>query len=404
MKEIALYHPYVDFRDDHWLMLAILHWPKIARIRPNGYVHWRETDIARRLREECNFVVNITPDFTKKGQEVDKLVLSFLERYGRRAAKKYGIKALGIDSSSREFIMLREPDTRLEEIHPNKMAPGVIGRLKKLDLLVDKYLIGNRSTGGGFVRYVAMHPKLAHIYLAILADHVARDNEMTTITDQPTMQASTAGWTIERMAQMILDDATVLPVSRDNADIAQAFTIMAFQTVLPRGLHQISIDRVIEARKRLLPQMTAYREYLNSLSDRFAEIAELPDPDVRSAKLELMVGSEIRDRLGIMEREIGRLGLQPIRAIFSIQSLTPPALIGVLGNAIDIAPVITATTVAAGCLVGASANAMSNRSKVRQSHPAGYLLSIKSELNPVGVVAHTRRAFRRAAGKYRSAE
>lgn len=42
-SSFALYYPWLQFRDDNWLKLALLSWDNIARIRPQA-VRERERD------------------------------------------------------------------------------------------------------------------------------------------------------------------------------------------------------------------------------------------------------------------------------------------------------------------------------------------------------------------------
>ena len=37
MQTIGLYYPFIRFRSENWLKVALLYWPKIARILPNDY-------------------------------------------------------------------------------------------------------------------------------------------------------------------------------------------------------------------------------------------------------------------------------------------------------------------------------------------------------------------------------
>jgi hypothetical protein len=51
------------------------------------------------------------------------------------------------------------------------------------------------------------------------------------------------------------------------------FAVLALQTVLPRDLAEVPVERIIEARRRLLPQLMNYREYLDSLTPDFVAIS-----------------------------------------------------------------------------------------------------------------------------------
>jgi hypothetical protein len=86
----------------------------------------------------------------------------------------------------------------------------------------------------------------------------------------------------------------------------------------------VPVERIIEARRRLLPQLIGYREFLDSLTPDFVAISAIRDPEVRAAKLRNHVESRIGQPVETMERTLGRLGLQPVRAVLSLQTLAPP--------------------------------------------------------------------------------
>jgi hypothetical protein len=241
-----------------------------------------------------------------------------------------------------------------------------------------------------------MHRRLAGVYLAVLADMVARANRMTPLTDQPLMCAAASGWTVEAMAQILLDDEPGT-ATQEQTDYSNAFVVLALQTVLPRDLAEVPIERIIEARRRLLPELMRYRAFLDSLTADFIEISEVQDPGVRAARLRNHVESQIAHPVGTMERELGRLGLQPVRAVLSLQTLAPPTALGLLANAVDAPTLVASAGVVAGCLVGAANSALDQRRQVLASHPAGYLLSLRHELSPSDTVAQIRSAVRGAA-------
>jgi hypothetical protein len=163
----------------------------------------------------------------------------------------------------------------------------------------------------------------------------------------------------------------------------------------------VPVERIIEARRRLLPQLIGYREFLDSLTPDFVAISAIRDPDVRAAKLRNHVESRIGQPVETMERTLGRLGLQPVRAVLSLQTLAPPTALGLLANAVHLPPVVSGAGVVAGCLVGAVHSALDQRRQIVAGHPAGYLLNLRHELGPSDTVARIRSAIRRAAPQRR---
>ncbi|AVT30131.1 hypothetical protein C6361_12200 [Plantactinospora sp. BC1] len=429
MSDVALYFPYVNLPGDAWVKAAALHWPQLGRIRPDDYQALHDSDTVKRLRDELNFVIDVPPGWRDRSwvdsdllrrvdrfydeardrpvdtaNQVDALFFDFLDRYRDELTPRYGAEALGVESL-RTWHVYDEPlplDPRLQEIHPGKMSYALTQRLADDGLLVSRSYQWRRASDGRVLSLddLAMHHRLAGVYLAILADVIARENGMTPITDQPLATAATSGWTIEAMARILLDEEIGV-VSEDPTDYSHAFAVLALETVLPRDLAEIPVERIIEARRRLLPQLLQYREFLDSLSPDFVAISAVRDPEVRAAKLRNHVQSRIAHPLAEMERTLGRLGLAPVRAVLSLQTLAPPAALGVLANAVHLPPVVTSAGVVAGCLVGAVGSAFDQRRQVLAGHPAGYLLELRHEFGPSDTVAQIRSAIRRAVPERR---
>jgi hypothetical protein len=405
MSDIALYFPYANFPSDAWIKAAALHWKQVGRIRPDDRtfaVH--DSDTVKQLADELDFIVDLRPysdgtyptGSTRKlrgverqprarsphgdtRSEVESLFYKFLRSHKDDLMPVYSFDALGIDRNSYEACITELLDPRLHAIYQSKLSYRLAHDLAREGLL-----------NQGEYTYV-MHRRLADVYLAILADVVARQNQITPVTDKALLSAVTSGWTVEAMAKILLDDES----TEGNVDYGQAFAVLAMQTIVPKDLAEIPVKRIIEARRRLLPRLTAYRAFLDSLTPDFVEISLLPDPEVRAAKLRNHVESRIEAPIREMERQLGRLGLQPVRAVLSLQALAPPAVLGALADGIHLSPDVTASGVVAGCIVGAVSNALDNRRKILAGHPTGYLLNLREELGPSDTVANIRSAFRR---------
>lgn len=421
MADIALYFPYVALPDDAWVKAAALHWTQLGRVVPRGYYGIRDSDTVKRLRDELDFVVNVRPghdglawvdeevpnrinrthfewsrSWLSTDEAVDALFYDFLDTHQEKLRPRYGIEALGLTPLDTwdvydELIPL---DPRLQEVHPGKMTRGLAQHLAEAGLLFRQRYRWRRADDGQVLSVgdLAMHARLAGVFLAVVADVVARENNMSPVTDQPLLAAATSGWTVEALARILLEDEP----AEAPEDYSQAFAVIALQTVLPRNLSVVPVDRIIEARKRLLPELMAYRTYLDSLVPDFVAISALPDPEVRAAKLRNHVEREIAQPIDRMERELGRLGLEPVRAVLTLQTLVPPAALGVLGDAVHLPPALTGAGVVAGCLVGAANSALDRRKQALASHPAGYLLHLRHELKPSDTVANIRAGIRRA--------
>lgn len=411
VSDVALYFPYVNLPSDAWVKAAALHWLQLGRIRPRRYGDVQDSDTVKQLKDEFDFIVDVKPRLTS-GQppdgddlarnfrarwwaleeQLDAMFFDFLDRYSDELRSRYGRDACGAESLyGRDAV--GEPQSgepRWVRVHVSKMTLRLVRRLADEGLLILRE----------DPRSIVMHHRLAHVYLAVLANLMARENGMTPLTDQPLTCAGTSGWTIDAMAQILLYDEAGT-ASEEPADYSHVFAALALQTIVPRDLAEVPVERIIEARRRLLPDLMRYRDFLDSLVPDFVEISEVLDPEVRAARLRNHVESQIAQPIETMERELGRLGLQPVRAVLSLQTLAPPTALGLLADTLHAPSLVTGAGVVAGCLVGATSSALVQRRQVLAGHPAGYLLSLRQELSPSDTVAQIRSAVRRAAPRRR---
>jgi hypothetical protein len=437
VSDVALYFPFVNLPEDAWVKAAALIWPQMGRMLPLRYGAFRyrdlrDSDTVKQLRDELGFIIDVKPSVhgewvddqvlervdpvylkwmrgrtLRTEDQIEALFYDFLNRYKDELMPRYGVRALGVESLDSwdiydEFLPL---DPRLQEVDPGKMSDGLAATLADAGLLMRRRYRWRRAEDGKVLHIseMAMDRRLAAVYLAVLADVTARDNQMTLVTDQPLMCAATAGWTVEAMAGILLDGNDGAP-GGTVPDYSHGFALLALQTVVPDNLANVPVERIIEARRRLGPGLLRYREYLDSLAADLAEISQVPDPGVREAKFANQVESRVKAPIDTMERELGRLGLKPVRAIVSLQTLAPPAVIGLLANSAGLPPIVTSAGVAAGCLAGATSTALDQRKQVLASHPAGYLLGLRQELSTSDTVARIRAGIRRAIprnGRYR---
>jgi len=427
VTDVALYFPYVNLPDDGWVKAAVLNWPQLGRIHPFGYGPLRDSDMVKRLEDELEFIVEVRPRMDQRTwvnddvlsrvkpryserylkfplwvdttDQIDALFYDFLDRFKDDLIPRYGTETLGVELLDTDDVYdeILPLHPQLQKVHPSKMSYHLTQQLVDAGLLVSRRYrwIGYYGENPRYMSDLAMHHRLAGVYLAILADVVARENDMTPVTDQAPLCAATSGWTIEAMAQILLEDDPYNP-PEDVQDVSHAFAVLALQTVLPKDLGRVPVTRIIEARRRLLPEMMRYREFLDSLAPTFVEISGIPDPETRAAKLRNHVERNIKQPIETMEREFGRLGLQPVRAVLSLQTLAPPTVLGILANVAHLPDVVTGAGVVAGCLVAATAGALDQRKQALAGHPAGYLLNLRQELGPSDTVAQIRSAIRRA--------
>lgn len=386
-QEIALYYPYIHFRDEEWLKSAILYWPRVARIAPTRSGP-RDSELVRTL---CDTGIVINAQAGSATKDVSEQFAKFVLKYQGSLANSYGLdrqlivsattvgsRSFGHDEAASQTLHvnsaapLRQKPSELDYvwIDEGAMEGNLIADLSELNL------VERRLTRDG-VPWLAMNRRLASVYKCALADQVARRNDMQVVTDQPREHAVLNGWTVEAIAHTLLrDDA---PETDSAASIAEIFAMLAIKGVVP-DLSRIGIAQILQARHELEPEFFTFRQYLASLGEAFAEIAIIEDPSVRAARLEILDSEEIQPKVRLLEKQIRNAKLEPLSAIFSLKTLAPPAVIAAASAQLGLGPMATASGAIATCLIASLRNVQTRVGTERSSSPVAYLLGLSKHL------------------------
>src|SRR3989304_1556073 len=139
---IGLYFPYFHFPNDEWLKVSSLYWDKVYRIVPKNYRTDRDTEIVN---------PNAPPTV----------------------------------------------DRRLAHIFHKKFDYELVGMLIKTGLAM-------HDDSTGHIDWIGMHPKLANVYMAALADMLANRTQTNPLTNEAINYFAVGGFTFERLAQVLL--------------------------------------------------------------------------------------------------------------------------------------------------------------------------------------------------------
>jgi hypothetical protein len=102
--------------------------------------------------------------------------------------------------------------------------------------------------------------------------------------------------------------------------------VLAIQAVVPAGLADIPVGRVVHARRALAAEFDAFVTHLEELVGQFSELARIEDEGILRARLEVLVGRDLRRPVDDLEKGLRRIGLRPTRAVPGMKSLALPAV------------------------------------------------------------------------------
>ena len=440
LPRFGLYFPYIHFRDDNWIKVAALYWPKMARIVPSGYPT-HDSDTVRKLIDKIDWTVEIPPEDARKlvvpifEDFVDELdyvyrvpdpprghphfqarphVLDDEEIY-RWLPGHHSIDVVEAEPSNppnwgagpgeAPFWRIRS-DYRLAGMYLTEFEPALCRRLIKSGfaqpalamatadgttrtLEFDLAQINQMISGPASGKWLIMHRDLAWIYKCLLCETLASHNRLALTTDQVDAHAAASGLS---STQLALGGVTGKAVA---GDLATAFGLTAIQTIIPKDLAGVPIDKIITIRKRYGGEFDSWRHYIDRVGIELAEqLTCVESPRVLRTYLDEAARKYAEAPVDRLRKGITSVGVDVISAALNTK-FEAPAAIAATGLATG-----NPVAVAAGAAVGIAELRRSTKRKAQAelASPNSYLLNILETLEPQSWVKRVMASMRAAAG------
>ncbi len=241
MASIALYYPWMHFQSDDWVKLALLTWDGVARVRPPDLPP-RDSEVVREVTAETDLIVDVAPGW----RDLEVVAATFTEvmtGHREEIIKRY--RHDGQQPPSDGFAMAASntggtyapTDRRSFWVYcgdyDSKIARGLASTLVAHELAV-------RSPDDQ--AWLGMRPELASIYLAVLADAMARHNSLSPTTDDPRVHRAPGA--LEKLTALLLGTSAPAPALVDARD---AYLHLALRAVIePERLAAVPVSKIIK--------------------------------------------------------------------------------------------------------------------------------------------------------------
>jgi Family of unknown function (DUF6236) len=406
LARLGLYYPFIQFRDDSWLKLAALYWDRIGRIVPPGY-ELQDSDTVLRLQGELGFVANLAPSYAAM-DGVSREFLELLADRGPELSDLYGIRGpAGINPapasvrwpapwsnsgwsqtpSGPQWQVPVDPslvpgtDSQLAYIYASgKMTPQLESAL------VDEGLGAPVRAHG----LIGMHPQLAFVYMHALAGKMA-SSVMYPLTDDDFDHAA-AGCAAGRIAGALLDfPAREPPRAGGEEDPALEFAMLALQSVIPKNISSLPVQKIIEIRRRHADELAAFQQATQAIIDSLPEAVASASPDVAAMYLQSVYEKTLEPELRRLRSGLSRSGVDSVFGSMSVKVAAPElvtsgaAMLGV--GALHLNPVMMGAGAIVLCLVPRIRRQRAEAGQLRANSPAAYLLRLEEDLKPTSLAS-----------------
>jgi Family of unknown function (DUF6236) len=358
---IGLYHPYIHFRDDAWLKRSALYWSRMARIVPQSYTRNRESavlerdsDVTRALIDQCDYVVNIPP--TEVSYPVSSVFTTLLVRYAKPLREKYDVTRAAEwppDPVTSRYAQLRNPS--LAYVHSSKLDRSLINQLQATRLAVEHNENGHL--------WVGMHPRLAQVYMAALAEEAARVNTFSPTTPEPVDHVAALGWGLDRLTAALLGERRIFDVidaerrsarghraRRPGAERADAdqdadvgrpvedrvvdpevpamLALISVSCPVPADTDALSVAQIVKVRDQYGPELSRFQEFVSTfVKQQLLDLdPAIADPGAVRAHLQVAYEQQIRPMVDDLRRVLHGRGIDTVQAVMGTSVVVPPVL------------------------------------------------------------------------------
>ena len=405
---IGLYYPYIHFRDDVWVKLAALYWDKMARIVPRGYMT-HDSDVVRQLAQEGKFIVDEPAQFHSVGWydsnfNLDETFTIFLKQNENALRDHYGVaqKDKWPDDPVTRTACPPGADPKLAYIYIEKMSPDLQEAFVNTGLAEADYHIDEQGDSIEVGR-VGMHPKLASVYMAALAEEMAKHLPgYYPVADETLNHLTVSGWTLERLAQALLKNVRLSDQVRSEQEIEATLAIIALRFVIPRDIASVPTEKILALHRDYAAERVAFQTYLRKI------VTELGEEVLRSgsqraiqAYLGAVYETQLFPQLQDLEKRLRGLNIDTAISTMTTSFVVPPAI-----SSVEKLPAITATDPLVPFVAAGGAIALGMLKIVRDTQrlrgeeekktpSASYLLHTKKKLQPTDLMSRISRLVRK---------
>ena len=374
-RAIGLYYPWIHFRDDDWVKVAMLYWQRLQRIVPEEYE--KRDSATVRCFAQADLIGDHAPRASRK--RVAAQFAAVITARGDELRPLYATDAADLwhhTAPMRHFAVPNVPGVggdRFAYIHVDKIAY----RLR--ETLIESGLgVANR---GGDPNWLGVHPEIARVYMTSLAQDIAQHGGFQPLTEQGVDCVAVGGWSVERLAGALLptSDAAQEDDHLDKPAVALAF--YAIRSLIPKDVSTVSAERILEVRQKYGAELLDFQDSITALASD-AGLDEVADSAALQLQLEVLYETRVAPKLKTLERDLRLFKLETVPTWLALKTTLPPTAALLATQAGLTEPTVGGAGAVALGLVGLRASAAADAKAKMRGGPAAYMFRIQEKLGP----------------------
>ncbi len=375
----GLYFPYFHFPGDDWVKLAALYWDRMYRIVPQGYPTKRDTPAVTELSAgKSPFIKQVKPEqYYFDLEEIKFAFMKLIEDHSAELVKAYGIEnrhAWADDRYTLKYSPSGNP----------KLAYILIEKIEHelKELLLKRGLGTTRTDVGSEYQWVGMHPRLANVYMAALAEKLAAHANSHPVAQDTANYFAVSGFTFERLAQVLLDKTQFVAQQMTADEIEAHLAVIAFRAVIPKNLEKVKVEDILSLRERFGSELGRFQELIRLTVAELPGLTAVNGPEFVQDNLESVYAKKVQPLMDDLEDTLHSRGFDTMPAILNVTVFAGAG--GLAGGAFSQDPVVGAAAGIGLALLNIFAKKREEfKTEIGESDVA-YLLRIQDEVTPKG--------------------
>ncbi|WP_133981072.1 DUF6236 family protein [Kribbella voronezhensis] len=379
MHEAGLYFPFIHVRDDDWLKLALLYWPRLYRLVPPDY----QTSDSRTAREfdAAGLLHTMEPIKDSDANAFFRTLLANVDKLGDYTTARAKAESAGrqLPTSSADGPV--EGDLAL--IHSAKLSTSFVYELRRAGLAE----LRARLPGGH--RWIGVHPTLGAAYMTALANELGSRLRLEPLTDQTDLRIAAPNNGIASALDLLLGrSADHRP---DPAAGVDEYVMLALQCVRPKAMGQVSAEQIVDCRENLAAELADFRAFVETQKQELTAITSLPPGQRKLDAFADHVHDTVEAPLQRLERGLQLHKLDTVRTMLVTGTLAAPPLAGMALEQLGAGGTVGMSVGTVAAMGAAWWQVRAARESARAKSPLCYLLDLRDELTPKTIAGRFQR-------------
>jgi hypothetical protein len=222
--------------------------------------------------------------------------------------------------------------------------------------------------------------------MAALAETVANKTQSSPLTDDAINYFSLSGFTFERLAQVLLEDAEIVTKKLSEDELETELATISIRAVMPKNIKNIPVEKIIKVREKYSGQFGRFQEFAHNVIAELPNLKLIEGQQFVSDHLEAEYKKNVKPKLDELDDLMNSIGIETIPTIINMEVKLPSLLVGsgLVAATIAVNPILGATAaVAMGLskIIGDKRKAI--KDEIKKSDVA-YLMNIRDDLTPAG--------------------